>query len=512
MLTMLSPWTALMLVLMVGAWAAWTTVYLIRSIRGKEKWATMARTTDWLPPGPRGLPILGSLLNLGDLPHRTLHKLAMEYGPIMHMQLGQVQNIIVSSPQAAQLFLKTHDLIFASRPVTEVSQYIYNRKAVTFSQYGAYWRNLRKLYTIELLSSLKIESFKPMRREEVGLLVQSLKDTAKAGIAADLTAKVAALSTDMTCRMLLGKKYINESFDEGVFKGVVEEFMHLLGVFNISDYVPYTRVLDLQGLGRRMKEVHKVFDRFFEKIIDEHVQERDARQPDFVNFMLSFMESNDCEFHFDRTNIKAILMEILVAALDTTSITIEWALSELLRNPRVLKKAHLELENIIGLDREVEESDLANLEYLNMVVKEAMRLHPAAPLLIPHEAMEDCTVDRFHIPKKSHIIINAWAIGRDPNSWSNPEEFYPERFIGTHIDVRGQDFQLLPFGSGRRGCPGLQLGLTAVQFVLAQLVHCFDWELPNGMSPTDLDMTEKCGIVTARINHLWAIPAYRLKH
>lgn len=201
---------------------------------------------------------------------------------------------------------------------------------------------------------------------------------------------------------------------------------------------------------------------------------------------------------------------MFAAAVDTSATTVEWALSELMKHPETMKRVQKELENVVGLDRMIEESDLENLEYLDMVVKETLRLHPVAPLLLPHESMEDCTVNGFHIPKKSRILINVWAIGRDPEAWTDPEKFFPERFVGSKIDLRGRDFQLLPFGSGRRSCPGMQLGLTLVRIVLAQLVHCFDWELPNGMLPSELDMTEEFGLVTTRAKHLLAIPTYRL--
>ncbi|GMN73552.1 hypothetical protein TIFTF001_054321 [Ficus carica] len=165
-------------------------------------------------------------------------------------------------------------------------------------------------------------------------------------------------------------------------------------------------------------------------------------------------------------------------------------MSELMKHPSILKKVQKELETVVGMNRVVEESDLERLDYLDMVVKETMRLHPVAPLLIPHAALEDCTVNGFHIPQKSRVFINIWAIGRDPSSWTDPEKFFPERFEGSSVDLRGRDFQLIPFGAGRRGCPGMQLGLIVVKLVLAQLVHCFDWELPNGLLPTEVDMTE----------------------
>ena len=196
--------------------------------------------------------------------------------------------------------------------------------------------------------------------------------------------------------------------------------------------------------------------------------------------------------------------------MDTSATMIEWALSELIKHPPMMKKVINELEKVVGMERMVEESDLESLEYLNMVVKETLRLHPVAPLLIPHESMEDCTVDGFHIPQKSRVIVNVWAIGRDPNAWTDADKFLPERFMESDIDFRGQHFQFIPFGSGRRGCPGMQLGLTVVRLVLAQLVHCFDWELPDNMLPSELDMTEEFGLTLPRAKHLVAIPTCRL--
>jgi len=201
---------------------------------------------------------------------------------------------------------------------------------------------------------------------------------------------------------------------------------------------------------------------------------------------------------------------MLGGSMDTSATSIEWTLSELLKNPRVMKKLQKELESVVGMERKVEESDLEKLEYLDMVIKESMRLHPVVPLLIPHQSREDCMVGEFFIPKDSRVIVNAWAIAREPSAWREAEKFWPERFEGSSIDVRGRDFQLLPFGSGRRGCPGLQLGLTMIRLTVAQLVHCFDWKLPHLVLPDELDMTEKFGLTMPRENHLFAIPSYRL--
>ena len=219
--------------------------------------------------------------------------------------------------------------------------------------------------------------------------------------------------------------------------------------------------------------------------------------------MTKFSQSLNIDIYFN-------IQDLLVASMDTSSTSIEWILSELLKHPNVMKKLQSELDNVFDQKGIVEEKDLENLDYLNMVIKEGFRLHPVAPLLLPHESIEDCTLDGFQMPKGSRVLVNVWAIGRDPDVWREPEKFIPERFVESTIDVRGQNFQLLPFGSGRRSCPGLQLGLTIVRLVVAQLVHSFDWELPNGTMPNDINMTEKFGLVTARALSLMAIPIYRL--
>ncbi|KAK9278132.1 hypothetical protein L1049_027691 [Liquidambar formosana] len=469
-----------------------------------------------LPPGPQPLPIIGNLHMLGNLPHRSLRQLAKKYGDIMYMRLGCVPTIVVSSPQAAELFLKTHDAIFANRPKVQAYEFLsYGAKAIAFTEYGPYWRNVRRLCTVELLSSVKVESLASMRREEIGLLVQSLKKSAAAKEVADVSAKVSEVIEDTSYRMVFGRSK-DDRYD---LKAIIQEGTRLAGAFNIADYLPWLAVLDLQGLARRMKALSKFMDKILDKIIDKHEQEASEHQSqhgqDFIDVMLSLTNKsihyhNEQSFMIDRTNIKAIILDMLVGSIESTAIVIEWALSELLRHPRVMRRLQEELESVVGTNRMVEETDLSKLVYLDMVMKETLRLH-VSPFLVPHESMEDIMINGYQIPKKSTIIINAWAIARDPDVWSdNAEEFLPERFMGSNIDLRGRDFRLIPFGSGRRGCPGIQLGLIHVRLVLAQLVHCFEWELPNGMLPNELDMSEKFGLTMPRAKHLLALPTYRL--
>ncbi|KAL4283606.1 hypothetical protein GQ457_16G027790 [Hibiscus cannabinus] len=473
-------------------------------------WKTRAKNKS-LPPGPRGLPILGNLLMIGTKPHHDLRRLARKYGPIMHLRLGLMPVIVVSSPEAAELFLKTHDLVFASRPPQEASKYIsYNQQNLIFAPYGSFWRNMRKMCTLELLSNHKISTFRSMRKQELDLLVRSIRDAAYSGVTVDLSSMVTSFSTNVSCRMVIGKNYNSDDFSEKGFGATVRETMRIASAFNLADYIPQIRGLDLQGHTKRMKAIAKDFDDFFEKILEEHVEYKDEdRTKDFIDVMLGFMGSEETEYRVERDTIKAIILDMLAASMDTTAATIDWTLVELIRHPRVTKKLQQELKNVVGMNRTVEESDLEKLVYLDMVVKESFRLHPVVPLVI-HAAREDCTVNGFHIPKGARIFINVWAIGRDERVWTDADKFNPERFIGSDIDVRGQNFELIPFGSGRRGCLGMQLGLTIVRIAVAQLVHCFDWKLPNEMQATELDMTEEFGIVCPRTEHLQAIPTWRL--
>ncbi|XP_026455494.1 cytochrome P450 CYP736A12-like [Papaver somniferum] len=403
-----------------------------------------------LPPGPKGLPIVGNFFMSGKAVHRDLHRLSTQYGPIMYLRLGSVPVIVVSSAEAAALFLKTHDLNFASRPFTAAAKYItYDRKSF-FTEYGPYWLNLRKLSSLKLLNQKKIESFESMRSSEIGLLIRSLQDAANLHEVVDITSKVFALNKDMSCLMVFGKKRVESDHDKKSFHEVVLEGMRLAAVPNLAEHIPFIGQFDLQGLVKGMKAVSEVFDKMLDNVIDEHLEVFDKDNlKDFIDVLLDCMESNDTDFPIDRSNIKAIALGILLGAMDTSATAIEWTLTELIKNPRVMRKIQDELEREAGLDRLVKESDLPKLEYLDMVIKESFRLHPVGPLLLPHESIEDCQVNGFFIPKKSRVIINSWAIGRDPQTWTDPEKFIPERFLGSNVDVRGYDFELLPFGSGR---------------------------------------------------------------
>ncbi|KAL8258047.1 hypothetical protein R6Q59_030088 [Mikania micrantha] len=485
-----------------------------------RRWRSTHLRPNKLPPGPLPLPVIGSLHLLGNLPHRSLHKLAQKYGPIMSIRLGSVPFVIVSSPDAAKLFLGTHDAVFASRPEIQAAKYLsYDNKGMTFSEYGPYWRSVRKFCTVELLSATKISGFAGMRREEIGLMVQEMKGASMVQKVVNLSETVSSVIEGMVCRMLFGKKN-DERF---VFKTVIDKSMEATGTFNLADYVPMLAPFDLQGLTKRLKSLSKELDDMFEILIDEHEKHNQTfdyspnrDQMDFIDILLSLKQQysnthDELSYTIDRPKMKAILLDMVAGAIDTAKTSIEWILSVLIKHPRVMNELQKELKTMVGDKQLVEETDLIKLRYLNMVVKETLRLYPVAPLLVPHQSMANITINGYNIPKKTRVLVNYWAFGRDPKVWSdNWEEFLPERFLDNETDYRGHDFKLIQFGIGRRGCPGMNLGLLNIGLVVSNLVHLFDWELPNGMSPSDLDMNEKFGLTTPRVKPLLAIPTYRI--
>lgn len=439
----------------------------------------------------------------------------------MSLRLGQVPHVVVSSSEAAEDFLKAHDAVFASRPRLEASKYFgYGSKGLAFSEYGPYWRYMRKVCTLRLLTASKVDSFAPLRKRELELAVKSLQESAAAKegeVVVDLSEVVHNVVEEIVYKMVLG----SSKHDEFDLKGLIQNAMNLTGAFNLSDYVPWLRAFDLQGLNRSYKRISKALDEVMEKIIKEHEHGSDVqneqhhRHRDFIDILLSLMhqpiDPYDEQNHIiDKTNIKAILLDMIAGAFETSATVVEWTFSELLRHPRVMKNLQDELDNVVGRDKMVEENDLAKLSYLDIVIKETLRLYPPGPL-VPRESTEDAMVQGYFLKKKSRIIINIWAMGRDSKIWSdNAEVFYPERFINKNLDFRGLDLQYIPFGFGRRGCPGIHLGLATVKIVVAQLVHCFSWELPGGMTPGELDMSEKFGLSIPRVKHLIAVPKYRL--
>ncbi|KAK8470882.1 hypothetical protein PHAVU_003G085302 [Phaseolus vulgaris] len=461
-----------------------------------------------LPPGPWKLPIIGNLHQLAvasTLPHRALGELAQKYGPLMHLQLGQISAVIVSSPSIAKEIMKTHDLAFAQRPKFLASDIMgYGSGDIAFAPYGDYWRQMRKLCTLELLSAKKVQSFFHIREEEVAKLIKTIQSSA--GEPIDLSSRFGSFISTFVSRATFGK--INEDHEEFVL--TVKEAIEVADGFDLADAFPSFKPIHLiTGLKAKLDKMHKKSDKILEKIIRENQANEgmgEENNENLVEVLLRFQHRGNLDTPITNNNIKAVIWDIFSAGTDTSTKVLEWAMSEMMRNPRVREKAQYEIRQKFSLKETTHESNLGELTYLKAVIRETLRLHPPLPLLLPRECIETCSIDGYDIPIKTKVIVNAWAIGRDADHWHDSESFIPERFHDTCIDFKGTDFEYIPFGAGRRMCPGISFGIANVELALAKLLYHFNWELPEGMKPGELDMDEAFGAVVGRKNNLHLIP------
>ncbi|KMZ57977.1 hypothetical protein ZOSMA_7G00060 [Zostera marina] len=479
--------------------------------------STNSRSLRNLPPGPKGWPILGNLPQLGDKPHQTLAALAKIYGPLFHLRFGIEHVVVAASSSVAAQFLKTFDTNFSNRPPNSGAEHVaYNYQDLVFAPYGSRWRMLRKLCFIHLFSNKAMDTCRRVREEEVSLLVCRLKDAG--GKMVRLGEEVNVCVTDALARAIMGMRVFGEKRKGAEeLKEMILELMKLAGVFNIGDFVPGIGWLDIQGVVGKMKNLHKRYDIFLNNIIAEH--ERSQKDDgDLLSVMIGLKKNKEDLTGEGETvtdiDIKALLLNLFSAGTDTTTSTLEWALAELIRHPDILEHLQQEIDGVVGRDRLVSDTDLPNLPFLHAVIKEVFRLHPSTPLSLPRVALESCEVQGYHIPKNTTLLVNVWAISRDPTVWTDPLEFRPSRFLpgGDHAnsDVKGNDFDVIPFGAGRRICAGMSLGLKMVQFLTATLAHSFDWKLPDDHLPENLNMEEAFGLTLQRAEPFAAHPVPRL--
>ncbi|CAN0908674.1 Geraniol 8-hydroxylase [Linum grandiflorum] len=472
------------------------------------------KTQTKLPPGPSRLPIIGNLHNLGDKPHQSLAHLAKIHGPLMSLKLGQVTTIVASSPSVAKEILQKHDQVLSNRQLNRAFwANDHHEHGMSLLPVGPKWRNLRKVCNTYLFTSQKLDSNQDLRRRKIQELLDGVRRSAREGKAVDIggAAFRASLSAMSMMVMSLDLTADEGSRDVVEFKEATRGIMDESGKPNLGDFFPVLGVLDLQGIQRRMAshstKVLNLFGRLIEERLNKRKSEAYVTGNDMLDTLLDIGEGNP-EASMDSEVIKHLFLDLFVAGTDTTSSTLEWAMVELLCNPNIFGKVRKELDETIGKENHLEESDIARLPFLQAVIKETFRLHPAVPLLIPRKAGSDVEVCGFTVPKGSQILVNAWAMGRDSTIWDNPNSFMPQRFMGSEIDVRGNGFELIPFGGGRRICPGLPLAIRMLHMMLGSLVHWFDWKLENGVDSMSLDMKEEFGITLKKAKPLLVVPAF----
>ncbi|KAH0734121.1 hypothetical protein KY285_009828 [Solanum tuberosum] len=457
-----------------------------------------------LPPSPFiSLPIIGHLHLFKKPIHKTLANISEKHGPLLYLRFGSRPVLLVSSPSLAEECFTKNDVVFANRPRLLAGKHLgYNYTTLLWASYGQHWRNLRRIATHEILSTLRVQMFADIRRNEVRTLLQRLVRGKTIGgdpntNVVDMKAAVFEMTLNNLRMMIAGKQYYGDS-DEKLeaskrFKEIVTESLQVSGATNIGDFVPLLKWIGVNKLEDKVKLVQEKRDKFMQDLIEEHKNRRkgshwEQKNNTMIDVLLSLQDSEP-DYYTDEV-IRGMGMVMFTAGTDTTAITMEWALSLLLNNPEALKKAQNEIDTHIGdSSRLLDDSDLAQLPYLHGIINETLRMYPAAPLLVPHESSDECIVGSFHVPRGTMLLVNLWAIQNDAKLWDKPNEFKPERFI----DFKGQrdGFRLMPFGYGRRGCPGENLAMHVAGLALGSLIQCFEWER---VSEELIDMTEGPGL------------------
>ncbi|XP_039171258.1 LOW QUALITY PROTEIN: cytochrome P450 CYP82D47 [Eucalyptus grandis] len=509
------PTTALL-----GIFAFATIIYSFRLllIRTKYDKSVDGHKKASLPEAGGAWRLIGHLHLLGGpvRPHIILASMADKYGPIFTIKTGVHRALIVSNWQIAKQCLTMNDKTFASRPKLVSSEVMaYNYATFGLAPYGPYWRYVRKVAMLDLLSSHRLELLKHVRDSEVQASMTHLYKRcmesysgAPKKVLVDMKRWFGDITLNVVFRMIVGKRYEDKQDEKG--REALRSYFDLTGKFIVSDAFPILRWLDLDGYERIMKKTTQELDRVVQGWLNEHKSRRSTNKrrgdnkdsdQDFMDVMLSTVDAAEELPGYDAdTFIKATCLALILAGSHMTAVSLTWVLSLLLNHREVLKKAQHELDTQIGREKPVKESDLKNLAYIQAILKETLRLYPPAPLGLPHESMEDCTVDGYHVPKGTRLLFNLWKIYRDPQVWLDPLEFRPERFLTTHkdFDIRGQNFELIPFGSGRRMCPGINFAMQMMSLSLAALLHGFDITTP---ADEPVDMAE-----AIRMTNLKATP------
>ncbi|GFZ07746.1 cytochrome P450, family 98, subfamily A, polypeptide 3 [Actinidia rufa] len=470
-----------------------------------------------LPPGPHPWPIIGNIFSIKTQPFRCFDEWSRCYGPIISVWFGSSLNIIVSTAELAEKVLKENDHQLANRHRNmTATQLTKGGKDLIWADYGPHHIKVRKVCTLELFSPKSLEAQRPIREDEVAAMIQSIFKDCTRGNGLLVRDYLREVTFNIITRMVLGKRFasLGREMDEQTseFRAVAAAEQMGVVYLGLAEYIPWLRWM----FWLKKKEINKHEarrDQQIRPLMEEHkLAGKGSPGPvNAVKYFLNALLTQQDKYDLSDDTVNGLIWDMVNAGKDTSLISVEWAIAELIRNPDVQLKAHEELDRVIGSDRAMNELDLPNLPYLQCIAKEALRLHPPTPLLLPHKANADVKIGRYDIPRGSIVLVNVWAICRDPAIWPDPLAFRPERFTEQDVDVKGHDFRLLPFGAGRRVCPGAQLGINLVNSMLGHLLHHFNWSLPRGTKPGEIDMMEEHpGLVAYMRTPLQAVPSPRL--
>ncbi|KAL6224881.1 hypothetical protein ACLB2K_003736 [Fragaria x ananassa] len=454
------------------------------------------RTKQHLPPSPLTLPIIGHLHLLTPLPHRIFQQLSQKYGPVVSLWFGSRRVVVVSSSSVAEECFTRNDLVLANRPrFILIGKHVgYNYTTVVVSPYGDHWRNLRRIGATEIYSPSRLNMFSSTRKDEVKRLLFKLSHNSRKDFTkVDLRSMLSEMAFNIIMTMVAGKRYygdgVSDNEEAKEFRDILSKIFLYAGATNPSDFMPILKWFGGGGFEKKLMELGKRNDAFLQGLIDEQNLSKttsdQSKASTMIHHLLSLQESEP-KYYTDEI-IKGHILVMLMAGTDSSSLTIEWAMSNLLNHPEVLKRARAELDAEFGQEHLIDEPYIFKLPYLQSIISETLRLYPTAPLLMPHYSSDDCTIGGFDVPRDTMVMINAWAIHRDPKLWDDPESFKPERFANGGEEP----YKLMPFGQGRRACPGIALAQRVVGLGLGSMIQCFEWERVGDMK---VDMSEGEGL------------------
>nr|GMD67053.1 trans-cinnamate 4-monooxygenase [Ipomoea batatas] len=477
---------------LLGFFVAIVVAIVVSKLRGKKY---------KLPPGPIPVPVFGNWLQVGDdLNHRNLTEYAKKFGDIFLLRMGQRNLVVVSSPELAKEVLHTQGVEFGSRTRNVVFD-IFTGKGqdMVFTVYGEHWRKMRRIMTVPFFTNKVVQQYREGWENEIASVVEDVMKNPEAATAGTvLRRRLQLMMYNNMYRIMFDRRF--ESEDDPLFnklKALNGERSRLAQSFeyNYGDFIPILRPF-LRGYLKICKEVkERRLQLFKDYFVDERKKLSSTKSMDTNSLKCAIDHILDAQQkgEINEDNVLYIVENINVAAIETTLWSIEWGIAELVNNPHIQKKLRDEIDTVLGPGVQITEPDTHKLPYLQAVIKETLRLRMAIPLLVPHMNLNDAKLGGYDIPAESKILVNAWWLANNPAHWKKPEEFRPERFFEEekHVEANGNDFRYLPFGVGRRSCPGIILALPILGIVLGRLVQNFELLPPPGQSK--VDTSEKGG-------------------
>ncbi|KAJ3698030.1 hypothetical protein LUZ61_001735 [Rhynchospora tenuis] len=467
-----------------------------------------------LPPGPWQLPVIGSIHHLiiaGSLPYRALHDMSRKYGPLMLLKIGETPTVIASSVEAATEILKTQDITFSSRPISVTTNIMSSGGRDMFSApYSDYWKQIRKVCIMRLFGPKRIQAFKSIQEEEAKNLIRSVTTTIEASSPVNLSELITFYFSNITARAITGTTH-KEQLE---FLRVWEKIKRLASGDNLVDLFPSKRwfTIMVSGATYEAERCHRIVGELLDNLIMMKRERStisdatDTEDEDLLDMLLKMDMGEGSELTpLKLDSIKVIIMNLFGGGSETSVPTIEWAMLELLRHPSALERAQAEVRSALKGKTTVTMDDVNELSFIRNVIRETLRLHLPVPLL-PRVSKADCTVLGYDIPKNTKVLVNAWALARDPKYWEDADAFKPERFEVQAIDYKGTELEYMPFSAGCRQCPGRSLGLANVELCLANLLYHFDWKFPPGVKPNKLDMSESFAVTIRRKHQVYLCP------